>query len=417
MINPPHLPLPGHGATAERLRLLADLGRHDLVEARLGEGHADAVAIRVELGDLGKPETPPGERWGVWAAAPSSVRAEHTPGGWRLTGDRPWCSGAAWCTDALVTAVADDGIRLFAVRNEPPHARPVDGTWPAIGMAGSDSRTIRFDAAPARPVGEPGQYVNRPGFWHGGIGVAACWYGGALGVADRLLTAPDLRPRGPGDLSAADGGSRRSADLSVADRGSRRSADLSAADGGPRGRTRLSAADLGPHGLAHLGAVDVALGAARAVLAEAAAEIDADPTRNVHRLALRVRATVEAAATQVLDHVGRALGAGPLSRDEQHARRVADLTVYLRQSHAEKDLEQLGAAILASPEEATDLASPEEATDLASPGESTDLAPPEEAEGLGRRGAATDVGRPDPGALRSASLPRLGVARGDGEPW
>ncbi|XVU21160.1 acyl-CoA dehydrogenase [Actinoplanes sp. CA-054009] len=300
MINAPDLPLPGHGATAERFRLLAALGREDLVAARLGEGHADAVAIRVELGDLEKPATPPGERWGVWAAAPSAVRAEHTTRGWRLTGDRPWCSGAAWCTDALVTAAADDGIRLFAVRNEPPRARPVDGTWPAIGMAGSDSRTIRFDAAPPRPVGDPGRYVDRPGFWHGGIGVAACWYGGALGVADRLL----------------------------------------------------SATDPGPHGLAHLGAVDVALGAARAVLAEAAAEIDADPARTVHRLALRARATVEAAATQVLDHVGRALGAGPLCRDERHARRVADLTVYLRQSHAEKDLEQLGAAIVAQAREA-----------------------------------------------------------------
>ncbi|MEU8819610.1 acyl-CoA dehydrogenase [Actinoplanes sp. NPDC048796] len=294
MIIPPDLPLPGHGATAERFRLLAELGREDLVKARLGEGHADAVAIRVELGDLEKPETPSGERWGVWAAAPSSVRAERTSGGWRLTGERPWCSGAAWCTDALVTAAAEDGIRLFAVRNEPPHAVPVDGTWPAIGMAGSDSRTVRFDTAPARPVGEPGRYVDRPGFWHGGVGVAACWYGGAVGVADRLLAATDL----------------------------------------------------GPHGLAHLGAVDVALGAARAVLAGAAAQIDADPAGNAHRLALRARATVEAAATEVLDRVGRALGAGPLGRDEAHARRVADLTVYLRQSHAEKDLEQLGAALL-----------------------------------------------------------------------
>lgn len=44
----------------------------------------------------------------------------------------------------------------------------------------------------------------------------------------------------------------------------------------------------------------------------------------------------------MIDRVGRALGAGPLCRDADHARRVADLTVYLRQSHAEADLEQLG---------------------------------------------------------------------------
>ncbi|GIF20116.1 alkylation response protein AidB-like acyl-CoA dehydrogenase [Actinoplanes tereljensis] len=288
MIALPDLPLPGHGATAERLRGLAALGRADLVDCRLAEGHLDAVAILAEIG-----ENNDGERWGVWAAAPSSVRAEHGPAGWRLTGDRPWCSGAAWCTDALVTAAAEDGIRLFAVRNEAPHAIPLDDTWPAIGMAGSDSRTIRFTDAPARAVGGPGAYVDRPGFWHGGVGVAACWFGGALGVADTLLDA-----------------ARRK--------------------------------DVGPHALAHLGAVDVALGAAGAVLAEAAATIDADPKADAHRLALRVRATVEATATEVLDRVGRALGAGPLCRDATHARRVADLTVYLRQSHAEGDLEQLG---------------------------------------------------------------------------
>jgi hypothetical protein len=38
----------------------------------------------------------------------------------------------------------------------------------------------------------------------------------------------------------------------------------------------------------------------------------------------------------------RALGPGPLCLDEQHARAVADLTVYVRQSHAERDLAALG---------------------------------------------------------------------------
>jgi hypothetical protein len=41
--------------------------------------------------------------------------------------------------------------------------------------------------------------------------------------------------------------------------------------------------------------------------------------------------------------VGRALGAGPLGHDQAHGRRVADLTVYLRQHHAERDLAELGA--------------------------------------------------------------------------
>jgi alkylation response protein AidB-like acyl-CoA dehydrogenase len=287
------LPLPGHGRTADRFRFLAEWGRQDLAFVRLAEGHADAMAIRAELGDG------PGDegRWGVWAAKPDSVRATRTQEQWRLTGDRPWCSGAGVCTCALLTAASEDGVRLFAVDLGAPGVEPLDGTWPAVGMAASDSRTVRFTDVPARPVGAPGAYVGRPGFWHGGVGVAACWYGGALGVADALRTAAGKR-------------------------------------------------DLGPHALAHLGAVDVALGGAGAVLREAAAAIDAHPAADAEALALRARATVEAAATQVLDHVGRALGAGPLCLDAEHAQRVADLTVYLRQSHAEADLARLGQVLI-----------------------------------------------------------------------
>jgi hypothetical protein len=53
-------------------------------------------------------------------------------------------------------------------------------------------------------------------------------------------------------------------------------------------------------------------------------------------------------ATEVMHRVGRALGAGPLSHDESHSRRVADLTVYLRQHHAERDLAQLGELVASS---------------------------------------------------------------------
>jgi hypothetical protein len=49
-----------------------------------------------------------------------------------------------------------------------------------------------------------------------------------------------------------------------------------------------------------------------------------------------------------MHRVGRALGAGPLSHDEAHSRRVADLTVYLRQHHAERDLAELGALVAGS---------------------------------------------------------------------
>lgn len=286
------LPLPGGGRTADRFVRLAALGRRDPVLARLAEGHADAMAILAEL-STGTDDARRGAPWGVWAAMPDSVTATPTDDGWRLDGDRPWCSGAGDCAFALVTARAPDGARLFAADLAQTGVTPLDGTWPAVGMARSDSRTVRFTGAAATPVGDPGQYVNRPGFWHGGIGVAACWLGGAVGVADTLAKAAAGR-------------------------------------------------DLDPHALAHLGAIDARLAAANALLLHAAARIDAAPTVVDERLAAQVRAVVEATATEVLDRVGRALGAGPLCRDAEHASRVADLTVYLRQHHAERDLQHLG---------------------------------------------------------------------------
>jgi len=55
-----------------------------------------------------------------------------------------------------------------------------------------------------------------------------------------------------------------------------------------------------------------------------------------------VRAVVEALATDAVERVGRALGPAPLATDRAHAKRVGDLSLYLRQSHAERDLEELG---------------------------------------------------------------------------
>jgi alkylation response protein AidB-like acyl-CoA dehydrogenase len=294
------LPLPGGGRTRQRWAVLAGLAEEDLSLGRLAEGHADALAILAELGVLASP--PPGSRWGVWAAQPPGpgLTARRTGHGWRLDGTKQYCSGAHSCTDALVTARAPDGTRLFAVSTR--GLSPVPGSWHGTGMAASDTLDVEFADIPGEPVGGPGDYTSRPGFAHGGAGVAACWFGGARGVGQTLVTAAAER-------------------------------------------------DLGPHALAHLGAVDIALHTARSALDAAAAEIDAHPDDrgNDGRLrALRVRALVEATATEVMQRVGRALGAGPLSRDEAHSRRVADLTVYLRQHHAERDLAELGALVVGS---------------------------------------------------------------------
>ena len=294
-----NLPRPGGGRTRERWAALADLAEEDLSLARLAEGHADALAILAELSEDGASPLV-GSRWGVWAAQPPGpglAGSQADDGGWRLDGVKRYCSGARSCTNALVTATAPDGNRLFAVSTQ--DLVPVPGSWPATGMAGSDTLDVRFSGVAAEPVGGPGGYIDRPGFAHGGAGVAACWYGGARGVGRTLLVAAARR-------------------------------------------------DVGPHALAHLGAVDIALRTAKLALDTAAGEIDADPDDRRGGgpvRALRVRALVEATATEVMLRVGRALGAGPLGHDETHSRRVADLTVYLRQHHSERDLAEIGALV------------------------------------------------------------------------
>ncbi|OIN80905.1 acyl-CoA dehydrogenase family protein [Mycobacterium malmoense] len=291
------LPLPASGRTAERWQRLALLAEDDVVAARIAEAHVDAVAILHELG--GKPPDSD-QLWGVWAAESpdAAVTATNVTGGATiLNGTKVWCSGAGFCTHALVTARLDDGKRsLFAVTLTDPAVKALPTTWWNVGMAGSDTRAVQFTNAHAVAVGDPDDYLNRPGFWHGAIGVAACWLGGARRVAEPLYRC-----------------------------------------------ARSQSADA--YSLAHLGAVDAALAAGDATLAAAATQIDSDPfdrTGTAQLLARRARAVVEHAADEAITRTGRALGPGPLCQDGRHAQRVADLTIYIRQSHAERDLAELG---------------------------------------------------------------------------
>jgi hypothetical protein len=73
--------------------------------------------------------------------------------------------------------------------------------------------------------------------------------------------------------------------------------------------------------------------------------LDDGPAESVpvsRRRAMQVRAVVETAVESALTRTGRALGPVPVVRDAGHAQRVADLEVYVRQSHAERDLATLG---------------------------------------------------------------------------
>ena len=292
-----NLPLPASGDTVGRWLKLAEFAEVDVVAGRLAEAHTDAVAI---LAEQGGPPAQPGQLWGVWAEAPGHrLTARHDGRALKLEGVKPWCSGSGLCSHALVTGHGVDGNReLFAVDLAQPGVTPLASSWRNAGMAASDTRSVRFDDAPAMPIGAPGDYLARPGFWHGAIGVAACWLGGARAVAAPLYRA-------------------------VAD--------------------QHGSASANPHAQAHLGAVDAALAATEAMLSSAADFVDTEPSSGrTELIARRVRAVAETAVDEAITRTGRALGPAPLALDADHARRVADLTMYVRQSHAEQDLAALG---------------------------------------------------------------------------
>lgn len=319
--DPEVLPLPGRGRTMERFRLLSEVAEHDVALARLVEGHADALAVLAEAEPPGaasrfahRPARPPGELplrtplLGVWAAGPAAqVRAKQSPlGGAVLDGSRRWCSGAGSLTHALVTAAFgdEDAASLFLVDLTRPGVLVDRRSWPAVGMAATDTFDVAFEGVACEAsalVGAPGWYLDRPGFWHGAAGVAACWWGGARGVA-RVLTAR---------LCAA-----------------------------PRADPIVSAA----HGevAARLWSMECALDAA-------ATAIDAHPADapGAARVAQLTRLVVERAVIEVVRLVGDATGAEPLAHDAAHARRVADLSVYVRQHHGARDAAVLSALLLA----------------------------------------------------------------------
>ena len=306
------LPQPGSGRTLQRWQALAEVASHDLSLAKLYEGHTDALSILRELS--GPPlypvpaPAPAPAVWGVWAADVPSARVVIQPDPSagedrvRITGLKCWCSGAASVSHGLLTAWHPDGRgpQLVAVSMQHAGISVRKEAWQAVGMCGSASVDLMFDHAQAQLVGGVGDYLSRPGFWQGGAGIAACWHGGAVFLASTLL-------RAHARAAESDGQSLQTAFKAAA-----------------------------------LGRVDTELRANAALLREAAQWIDAHPRHDASEVALRVRLRAESAAKAVLEAVGAALGASPFCRDARFARMAADLPVFIRQSHGERDFAALG---------------------------------------------------------------------------
>jgi alkylation response protein AidB-like acyl-CoA dehydrogenase len=287
------------GTAGSVFATLAAVAAADVATARTVEPHLDALGI---LAQAGVP-VPAGSTWGVFAAEAPGLRLTATVSGDDLVldGTKPWCSLASTLSHALVTAHVGDTRQLVAVDLRQPGVTVHDEVWVARGMPDVPSGPVDFDGVPAAPVGGPGWYLDRPGFAWGGIGVAACWWGGAVGLARVLRGAAEAHPE----------------------------SEL------------LQAA---------LGATVADLADAEDALAGAAARIDdPDPGRDEpdwSLLAQLVRSRVRRAVDAVRSRVVGAIGPAPLTSDPAVAARVADLELYVLQDHGERDLARIGRKVL-----------------------------------------------------------------------
>lgn len=309
------LPLPGLGDTPGRFDALFRHACASPAIARLLEAHFDAVAILAELGI----DSPADWRLGVWAAGgPTPLDIVEVDGRRRLRGEKSWCSGASLVSHALVSVGDGSASQLLLVDMSTEGIEILQPDWVSEAFAEVDTRTVAFDIDidACRFLGQPGWYLDRPGFWHGAVGVAACWAGSAAGLVAR-----------------------------VADRWK-----------------------TDPHAVAHLGAIDADVWSMLAVLHEAGREIDSAPT-DVHaavRRARRLRHLVDVAAADITTRLARALGPGPLAYQPDLHLVLSEVDLYRRQCHAERDLEALGRLVLDSP-------TPELSTPLTAPSAPADV--------------------------------------------
>ena len=287
------MPLPGRGSTAQRHLRLMEIGRRDLSLARLAEAHYDAVAILAEAGRISADDAV----YGVWASEipGKGIELHRTREDLFVSGSKMFCSGASLIDKALVTATIPEHRLIVVDLRTYAHTIVIDDSaWKVRAFRETKTGTVTFRNTPISEtdiIGPPGWYLTRPGFWHGACGPAACWAGGAEGLLDYALKQ-----------------NRRDS-----------------------------------HTLAHLGAMEAGLWAMKSFLESAGRQIDEQPDDNegAQRRALIVRHVIEQVCTDILRRFARAYGPYPLSMDGSISQRYEEIDLYLRQSHAERDLEAL----------------------------------------------------------------------------
>ncbi|OCY60317.1 acyl-CoA dehydrogenase, partial [Acinetobacter pittii] len=163
--------------------------------------------------------------------------------------------------------------------------------WHAVGMHATQTAQVTFKNTPVKLIGQPNSYLKRPGFWHGAAGVAACWYGAAVRLANFLQESCQANPN--------------------------------------------------PYKKLYLGEVAQQLEITKQYFQYVAKLIDHKPTLSHEREIRILRAQTEQCCLSVIERVGKALGARPFCEDATFAQLMADLPVFIRQSHAAFDYEQI----------------------------------------------------------------------------
>jgi len=272
---------------------LVALGRTDIPLARLTEGHIDALRILAEAGTTPRA----GSLYAVWASRSQStgLSARRTGAGWELSGTLRFASGAGVVDRALIPVWPADDVHLLLDLDVSSWS--ADGSvWQTRAMQVSRSHTftVTGELVPlSGQVGPPGFYLERPGFFPGGVGVAAVWAGGAARVFD---------------LVRGQGAARASASRAM--------------------RT---------------GGVRIELASAQGLLVAAGETLQRGPLAGARDVSTLARAGVAAAVHRALAHLRQLAGAAGLAYQAELTRAVDDLDLYVRQLNPDSDAEWLGA--------------------------------------------------------------------------
>ena len=181
-------------AGAVKLRdLLVRVGRASLTVGRLFEGHVNAATLIHAYGDDGNrelalAEASAGRLTGVWnAERDQPLIAQRCGGGWRLSGQKVFCSGAGSISRPIVTARLNFTRHMLMMMPTIEKSQVDLSRWRAVGMRGTATGIVHFDGVfvpDSHVVGKPGDYGRSPLFAGGAWRVLAVQLGGLQSIAN-----------------------------------------------------------------------------------------------------------------------------------------------------------------------------------------------------------------------------------------